>query len=132
MDRKTLLALVGAAALAGCTTASGGKGEEETLLSFAEATACISEETDPDSPVLGGFDVKRLTNTCDLELNVAYCVSDGQDPVCPAVEQPALSAEEWTRAFITPNSGGTVSYGACQVPERVQTDSGTWTCEEIS
>ncbi len=134
MDRKTLIALLGATALAACTNAQGGKGGGggSSLLSYEEATACINEATDPDSPVMGGFDVKRLTNTCDVELNVAYCVSDGQQPVCPTVEQPALSPNEWTRAFVTQNSGGIVSYGACQPPERVQTDEDSWYCEEIN
>ncbi len=103
------------------------------MLTYDEATACISTTTDPDMPTSGSYDVKRLTNTCAPELNVAYCVSDGRDPVCPAVEQPALSQNEWTRAYVTQDSGGTVKVGACQVPQRVDlSDEFRWNCEETN
>ncbi len=104
----------------------------DPLYMFEQATACISVTLDAETPVLDGYEAWRVTNTCPVVLNVAYCVSRGLDPVCPAVEQPMLSPDESVRAQVEAETDGMVSVGACQPPERVQTGDGTWYCEEIN
>ncbi|HMQ92410.1 MAG TPA: hypothetical protein PKA33_11650 [Amaricoccus sp.] len=107
------------------------KDPEAPVLTQAEAQACISLTADPDSP-MGSYDVKRLTNTCQPEINIAFYSSDGR-PTRDAPERPALSHDEWTRAYITQGSGGYVSYFACPVPQTIQgfpSDEGDIFCED--
>ena len=132
--RSGLFAVGGALLAAACVNA-GAKDDGDAQLTQAQAQACISVAADPDQPVMGSFDVQRLTNTCAPDINVAFCSSDGR-PACDAPEMPNLSMDEWTRAFITQGTAGQVSYYACGSPQTVDlTDwatDGTASCIEPS
>ena len=123
--------LVGGSLVFGLAACNGKGSDTAKLLTYKEATACIDVSVDPELEQQG-FVVYRLTNTCQNELNVAYCVTEGREPVCTNTEQPALSYDEWTRAYVTEGSDGTVSVGACEQPEQVQTGEETWYCEETN
>ncbi len=59
--------------------------------------ACIRVD-DPDPEMRGAI---RLTNTCEYEVNVKFCIDPrgAGRPECSNPDTPALSPEEWTRAF---------------------------------
>ncbi|MEM9190767.1 MAG: hypothetical protein AAGF12_16395 [Myxococcota bacterium] len=123
--RTSLLLTLCALTAMGCPIATGeepNKDDDECGLTQPQAQACISVATDPDQAVMGSFDVKRLTNTCACDINVAFSVTDGR-PTPDAPELPNLSQGEWTRAFITQGSNGEVAYYACASPLTVDTSS---------
>ncbi len=126
---KYMLLLCGTLIISGCGfLINNGKGNTDPCaeMTQAAAQACISVATDPDEPVMGSYDVKRLTNTCECDINLAFSSTDGR-PLPDAPELPHLSPNEWTRAYITQGSNGQVGYYACPAPQTV--DISDWSTD---
>lgn len=84
--------------IAGCT-----KEAPETHTDNKEANECIETSTDTTASPSGVRDFFVMTNTCDVAVNIAYCVANaGGSPECSDPNRTNLSLNETTGTIYVP------------------------------